>query len=75
MPLFYEKYHKLKIFLQESQIFLARIADFLYLCSGFKIIMPEGKKMQHFHPQHSLVVGGNAMPLEDFFNGDIESLL
>jgi hypothetical protein len=31
--------------------------------------------MQHFHPQHSLAVGGNAMPLEDFFNGDIESLL
>jgi len=34
-----------------------------------------GTFMQHFHPQHSLVVGGNAMPLEDFFNGDIESLL
>jgi len=34
-----------------------------------------GTFMQHYHPQHSLVVGGNAMPLEDFFKGDIESLL
>jgi hypothetical protein len=28
-----------------------------------------------FHPQHSLVVGGNAMPLEVFFNGNLENLL
>ena len=34
-----------------------------------------GTFMQHYHPQHSLVVGGNAMPLEDFFKGDLESLL
>ena len=34
-----------------------------------------GTFLQHYHPQHSLVVGGNAMPLEDLFQGDIETLL
>lgn len=30
---------------------------------------------ERFHPTHSLVVGGPAMPLEVFFNGDLENLL
>ena len=28
-----------------------------------------------YHPQYSLVVGGKAMPLEQFFSGDLSSLL
>lgn len=28
-----------------------------------------------YHPQHSLVVGGQAMPLEQFFTGDLSKLL
>ena len=30
---------------------------------------------QKYHPQYSLVVGGNAMPLEQFFSGDLSRLL
>ena len=30
---------------------------------------------ERFHPTHSLVVGGPAMPLDVFFNGDLENLL
>ena len=30
---------------------------------------------ERFHPQYSMVVGGNAMPLEEFFAGDLGSLL
>ncbi|MBQ7259389.1 MAG: DUF4143 domain-containing protein, partial [Paludibacteraceae bacterium] len=30
---------------------------------------------QMYNPQHSLVVGGQALPLEDLFKGDIASLL
>lgn len=30
---------------------------------------------ERFHPQYSLVVGGNAMPLDEFFNGNLETLL
>ena len=30
---------------------------------------------ERFHPQYSLVVGGAVMPLEEFFKGDLESLL
>lgn len=30
---------------------------------------------ERFHPQYSLVVGGPAMPLEEFFTGDLNSLL
>ncbi len=28
-----------------------------------------------YHPNHSLVVGGNAMPLEEFYRGNLEQLL
>ena len=34
-----------------------------------------GTFLQHYHPQHTLVVGGNAMPLEELFKGDIGTLL
>lgn len=30
---------------------------------------------ERFKPRHSLVVGGDSMPLESFFNGNIENLL
>lgn len=30
---------------------------------------------QKYHPQYSLVVGGNTMPLEQFFSGDLSRLL
>ncbi len=30
---------------------------------------------EKFHPQHSIVVGGKAIPLEMFFNGDLSRLL
>ena len=30
---------------------------------------------ERFHPRYSMVVGGNAMPLEEFFAGDLGSLL
>ena len=30
---------------------------------------------ERFHPQYSLVVGGSAMPLVEFFGGDLENLL
>jgi predicted AAA+ superfamily ATPase len=30
---------------------------------------------ERFHPQYSLVVGGSAMPLVEFFGGNLENLL
>ena len=30
---------------------------------------------ERFHPQYSMVVGGSAMPLEEFFKGDLANLL
>lgn len=30
---------------------------------------------ERYHPKYSLVVGGNSMPLEEFFNGDLGTLL
>lgn len=34
-----------------------------------------GTFISKYHPKYSLVVGGNAMPLEKFFAGDISVLL
>ncbi len=71
------------------KIFLCRIEDFLYFCSqknesvlaievkSGKIQMNCGLAIfrERFKPRYSLVVGGDSMPLESFFNGDIENLL
>ena len=34
-----------------------------------------GSFREQYHPQYSLVVGGNAMPLEQFFTGNLANLL
>ena len=35
----------------------------------------QGKSREQYHPQHTLMVGGDAMPVEQLFKGDIGTLL
>ena len=60
---------------QHSTMFVRGFLSALAQCAGYIVNTGLGTFMQHSHPQHSLVVGGNAMPLEDFYSGDIENLL